>query len=55
MRLPEQLKKLRKLRGFTLEELANRCGLTKGYLSRIENGHQIPEVSTIQTIADVLS
>ena len=54
MRLPEQLKKLRKLRGFTLEELANRCDLTKGYLSRIENGHQIPAVSTIQSIADAL-
>jgi transcriptional regulator with XRE-family HTH domain len=54
MQLSEQLKHLRKLRGFTLEELANRCGLTKGYLSRIENGHQTPAVSTIQVIADAL-
>lgn len=54
MRLPEQLKKLRKLRGLTLDELASRCGLTKGYLSKIENGHQTPAVSTIQVVADAL-
>ncbi len=54
MKLSEQLRNLRKLRSLTLEELAGRCGLTKGYLSRIENGHQIPAVSTIQVIADAL-
>jgi len=54
MNISEQLKRLRKLRGLTLDELARRCVLTKGYLSKIENGHQIPAASAIQVIADAL-
>jgi transcriptional regulator with XRE-family HTH domain len=54
MSMSGQLKHLRKARGLTLEELAKQCGLTKGYLSRIENGRQTPAVSTIQGIAAAL-
>ena len=38
----------------TLEELASRSNLTKGYLSKVENGRRSPPVSTLQTLAVAL-
>jgi transcriptional regulator with XRE-family HTH domain len=35
----------------TLEELAERAGLTSNYIGTIENGHRDPSLSTIQLIA----
>ena len=55
MSISEQLRLLRKSHGFTLEELAKRCGISKGYLSRVENGQQTPAVSTIQVLAAALN
>lgn len=55
MSISEQLRHLRKSHGFTLEEMAKRCGLSKGYLSRVENGQQTPAVSTIQVLAAALN
>jgi transcriptional regulator with XRE-family HTH domain len=35
-RLATNLKRLRKARGYTQEQLSRRCGLNKGYVSKVE-------------------
>lgn len=50
-----EVRRLRKWRGMTLDALAGQAGMTKGYLSKIENGHTALERrSTIKAIADAL-
>lgn len=45
-----KIKELRNLRGLTQEELANRCELTKGYISQLENDLTEPSFSTLENI-----
>lgn len=52
MELGAKIKRLRLQCGFTQEELADRCELTKGYISQLENELTSP---SIQTLLDVLS
>jgi len=52
--LGERLRKLRKARGLTLAQLAERVGKSEGYLSRLERGQVNPSLSTLKRIADVL-
>jgi transcriptional regulator with XRE-family HTH domain len=47
-----RLKRLRELKGITLEELAARTGLTKSYLSKVERGVSVPSVSTALRVAE---
>ncbi len=54
MDFTEQIRKLRKGRGLTLETLAGRSGLTKGYLSRVENRQLSPSINTLVKIAQGL-
>lgn len=48
------LKQLRLENGLTQEELANRCELTKGFISQIENNLTSPSISTLTDILEVL-
>lgn len=51
----EQIKYCRKHRGITLEELSNKTGISKAYLSRLENGGKInPSLIILEKIANVL-
>lgn len=52
MELGVKIKRLRLQCGLTQEELADRCELTKGYISQLENELTSP---SIQTLLDVLS
>lgn len=52
-RIGEQLKAARKRAGITQEELANRVGTSKGYISRIENNRSDIELSTLRRIIEV--
>jgi transcriptional regulator with XRE-family HTH domain len=52
--ISEKVHFLRKRSGLTLDELAMRCHMTKGYLSRLERNFQPPPLSTLQTIAQAL-
>lgn len=54
MSVSKNLKRIRKARGLTLEELAVRTNLTKGYLSRVENDRRSAPVSTLQSLAVAL-
>jgi transcriptional regulator with XRE-family HTH domain len=47
-----RVKRLRELKGITLEELAARTGLTKSYLSKVERGVSVPSISTALKIAE---
>jgi len=46
-----RLKRLRDLKGLTLEALAARTGLTKSYLSKVERGRSVPSIATAMKIA----
>ncbi|WP_330231742.1 XRE family transcriptional regulator [Nocardia sp. NBC_00508] len=48
------LRHLRRARNMTLAALAERTGLTDGYLSNVENGVTAPSLSTLATLATVL-
>jgi len=50
----ENIKKLRKQNQLTLENLASRTGLTKGYLSKVERSEKAPPYSTLIKIAGAL-
>ena len=47
-----RVKRLRELKGVTLEQLAERTGLTKSYLSKVERGVSVPSVATALKLAD---
>jgi len=47
------IKKLRKQKKLTLDELAGLTGLTKGYLSKIERASHAPPFTTLELIAKV--
>lgn len=55
IRLAERLRRLRISRRLTLEQLAQQAGLSKGYLSRIENARQLPPIATLSRIAAALN
>jgi transcriptional regulator with XRE-family HTH domain len=48
------LKKLRSEKGYSLNTLAKRSGLSKGYLSKIENAVNVPTITTMHRIAKAL-
>ena len=50
----EKIYQLRTLLGLTQEELANRCELTKSYISQLENNKTSPSLATLSQILEVL-
>jgi len=48
------IRRLRRKRSVTLETLAQWCGLTKGYLSKVERDLKSPPISTLSRIARAL-
>jgi transcriptional regulator with XRE-family HTH domain len=49
--LGRRVKELRGLQGITQEELADRCGLFRTYMSRIESGRASPTLTMLHQIA----
>lgn len=54
MDIGKKLKKYRTQNDLTLEELASRCELSKGFLSQIENDITSPSIATLNDIVEVL-
>ncbi len=54
MNLGIKIKDRRTLLMLTQEELANRCELTKGYISQLENNKVSPSIETLEIILEVL-
>jgi transcriptional regulator with XRE-family HTH domain len=52
--ISENLKQLRTQRKLTLQDLAEKTGLTKGYLSKVERSQKAPPYSTLTKIAGAL-
>lgn len=49
-----RIRQLRIERGLTIIALAEKSGLSKGYLSKVENSRTAPPVSTLMTLAKAL-
>jgi transcriptional regulator with XRE-family HTH domain len=54
MNIGEKIKRLRKKNGLTQEELADRCELTKGFISQIERDLTSPSIATLVDILESL-
>lgn len=50
MNIGVKLKELRLRAGLTQEELADRCEITKGYISQLENDLTSPSITTLEDI-----
>lgn len=54
MDIGHKVKQLRLQKGLTLEELASRCELTKGFLSQLERNLTSPSIATLYDILEAL-
>ena len=54
MELVTKIKRLRLQNNLTQEELADRCELTKGYISQLENELTSPSITTLEDILNAL-
>ena len=50
----KKIKRLRAEKGYSLNQLSNLTGLSKGFLSKIENGISVPTVTSLRRIANAL-
>lgn len=50
-RVGERLRALRKERGWRLEDLSERVGISRSYLSRIESGEREPSIAALFAVA----
>ena len=54
MEIGLKIKELRLKKQLTQEELADRCELTKGYISQLENDLTSPSIATLKDILQTL-
>lgn len=54
MKIGEKLLRLRMLRGLTQEELADRCELSKGFISQVERDLASPSIATLTDMLECL-
>lgn len=54
LEIQEKIRALRSQKGYSLTDLSRATGLSKGYLSKIENALSIPPVSTLRRIGTAL-
>lgn len=54
MQIGKKVKELRLLNGLTLNDLASRSELTKGFLSQVERDLTTPSISTLEDILEAL-
>ena len=51
MYLPERLRQLREIKNLSQGDIEKRTGLLRCYVSRVENGHTIPSLETLEKMA----
>lgn len=54
MVIGERIKELREMQGLSQGDIEKRTGLLRCYTSRVENGHTVPSLETIEKIARAL-
>jgi transcriptional regulator with XRE-family HTH domain len=55
MLIGERIRALREKQGLTQGDLEERSGLLRCYTSRVENGHTVPSLETVEKIARALN
>ena len=51
MNLGDSIRKIRQTKGLSQGEMQKRTGILRSYLSRVENGHTVPSLATLQRLA----
>lgn len=54
MHIGEKLRELRESKDLSQGEIEKRSGLLRVYVSRVENGHTVPAIETLQKLARAL-
>ena len=54
MMIGDRLRTLREEKKFTQGDIEKRTGLLRAYISRVENGHTVPSVETLEKFARAL-
>ena len=54
MEIGQRLKKLREQKGFSQGDIENASGLLRCYISRVEHGHTVPALETLERFAAAL-
>ena len=54
MDIGEKLRQLRQVRGLTQEEMADRCELSKGFISQVERNLASPSIATLTDMLECL-
>src|SRR5216683_1202534 len=54
MVIGNRLKELRESKELSQGDIEKRCGLLRCYISRVENGHTVPSVGTLEKMARAL-
>jgi len=54
MIIGDRLRAMREEKGFSQGEIEKRTGLLRCYISRVENGHTIPSIETLEKLARAL-
>ncbi|HWP34373.1 MAG TPA: XRE family transcriptional regulator, partial [Thermodesulfobacteriota bacterium] len=55
MKLGRKIRSVRLGKGITIQDIARRTGLSKGFLSQVENDKTSPSLGTLERIAEALS
>ena len=51
MVIGDRLREIRERKKLSQADVQNRTGLLRGYISRVENGHTVPAIGTLERIA----
>ena len=54
MDVGDQLKRIRELKGLSQGKIEERTGMYRCYISRVENGHTVPSLETLEKFARAL-
>lgn len=55
LRISEVIREKRKAKGLTQEELAEKVGVSAGYIGQVERGELTPSLSVIAMLVDILA
>lgn len=55
LRISEVIREKRKAKGLTQEELAEKVGVSAGYVGQVERGELTPSLSVIAMLVDILA
>lgn len=54
MVIGDRIRALREQKGFSQGQVERRTGLLRCYISRVENGHTVPSIETLEKLAQAL-